>query len=132
MEQNVIQKREAQTPQGVEWASARKVFMPRTDICDKADEIIVMADMPGVDEASADVTLENGVLTINGKVKECACKDHVMHSQEYEIGDYQRAFTLSDEVDQNGIQAVVKNGVLTLRLPKVPRARARKITVKAE
>lgn len=131
-EAQTIEKREAQTPEGVERMSARRVFMPRADICETDDGIVVLADMPGVDEKTVDITLEKNVLTISGRVELEEPKKHNLVYAEYEIGDYQRVFTLSDEIDRDGITAVVKNGVLRLALPKAPQAKTRKIAVKAE
>ncbi|HEY3320058.1 MAG TPA: Hsp20/alpha crystallin family protein [Planctomycetota bacterium] len=131
-EAQTIEKREAQTPEGVERMSARRVFMPRADICEIDDGIVVLADMPGVDEKTVDITLEKNVLTISGRVEVEEPKNHNLVYAEYEVGDYQRVFTLSDEIDRDGITAVVKNGVLRLVLPKAPQAKTRKIAVKAE
>jgi HSP20 family protein len=50
---------------------------------------------------------------------------------EYDVGDFQRSFSLTDQIDQENIEATVKDGVLRLRLPKAPQAKARKIAVKA-
>jgi HSP20 family molecular chaperone IbpA len=88
--------------------------------------------MPGVDERSLDITLEKNVLTIYGKVEAEAPKGHRPAFTEYGIGDFHRAFTLSEEVDRERIQATVKNGMLRLILPKAAAAKMRKIAVTAE
>lgn len=124
-------KREAQVPEGVERISPRKIFSPRADIYEKPDCLAVYADMPGVDEKSVDVTLEQNVLTITGAVREALPKGYTLARAEYAVGDYQRVFKLSDEVDREKISAVMKNGVLCLTLPKMPQAQSRKIAVKA-
>jgi HSP20 family molecular chaperone IbpA len=108
------------------------VYTPDVDIIERKDDIIVMADMPGVDENSVDITLEKNVLTIYGKVDAEIPEQHRLWLSEYGIGDYQRTFTLSDEVDRNRIQATVKNGVLRLILPKAEEVKTRKIAVKTE
>jgi HSP20 family molecular chaperone IbpA len=125
-----MQKQELEAPQGVERTRQQKVFMPRADIYETPEAIVVLADMPGVDGKSVDITLENGVLTIYGRVDPQLPEDCRLAYAEYEIGDYQRAFTLSNEVDQGAIEAQVKNGVLRLTLPKTGPAKAHKITVK--
>ena len=127
-----IQKKEAATPEGVERTRPEKVYMPAVDIIEKKDEIVVTADMPGVDERSMDITLEKNILTIYGKVDTEVPKGHRLVYAEYGIGDYARTFTLSEEVDRDRIQATMKNGVLRLVLPKAAAARTRKIEVKAE
>ena len=126
-----LEKREAQAPAEVERFSPRKVFTPRADIYETRDHIVVLADMPGVDEQSVDITLEKNILTLTGRTHELKLPGHKLAYAEYDTGDYQRVFTLSDEVDRDGIQAVVKNGVLRLTLPKVAEAKSRKIVVKA-
>ena len=78
------------------------------------------------------MTLEKNVLTIYGKVDAEIPENHRLLLSEYGIGDYERAFTLSDEVEKEKIQATVRNGVLRLVLPKVASIRTRKIPVMAE
>lgn len=109
----------------------RKAFVPRTDIYENGDAITIVTDMPGVDENSLDITLEKGVLTINGYIEPELPEGYALTYAEYEIGDYQRSFKLSNEIDQEGIQATLKDGVLRLVLPKVGPAQARKIEIKA-
>ena len=85
-----------------------------------------------MDEKSAEITLDKNVLTIYGKADNDEPKDHKLSLAEYGIGDYQRVFTLSDEVDREKIQATVKNGVLWLVMPKAPAVKTRKIPIQAE
>jgi HSP20 family protein len=127
-----IQKKEADVQEGVERTRARKVYTPAADIVERKDDIIVTADMPGVDEKSVDITLEKNILTIYGKVEPEMPERHRLTLTEYGIGDYQRAFTVSDEVNREKIQASVKNGVLRLVLPKAETVKTRKIAVKGE
>jgi len=115
---------------GVERTRARLAFVPRVDIYDANDAIVLIADMPGVDETTVDLTLEKNVLSINGYVEPAQPEGYSLAYAEYRIGDYQRSFTLSNEIDQDAIEATVKNGVLRLRLPKIG-AVTKKVTVKA-
>lgn len=124
-------EKEEITTNGAERTRSRKAYVPRADIFETDNEIIVLADMPGVDENSVDITLEKNVLSINGLVEPAPPYNYSLAYAEYEVGDYFRRFTLSDEVDQENIQATVKNGVLRLHLPKAGPAQARKIAVKA-
>ena len=109
----------------------RRVFMPRADIYETKDSIVVTADMPGVDDKNVDITLEKNILTISGKVESFAPEGYEAAYREYEEGDFERQFTLTDEIDREGIQASMKNGVLKLTLPKAGPAKTRKIEVKA-
>jgi|ERR1043165_3277084 HSP20 family molecular chaperone IbpA len=117
--------------QAPERAAARKVFMPRVDIYETKDAVFVTADMPGVDEKNVEISLEKSVLTIRGKTESFAPEGYQAAYKEYEEGDFEREFTLTDEVDRDGIQAAMKHGVLKLTLPKAGPAKARKIEVKA-
>ncbi len=115
---------------GAERTRDRPAFVPRADIYETDDAIFVVADMPGVDESSLDITLENNVLTINGYVEPTPQEGYSLVYSEYREGDYVRSFRLSDEIDRSGIEATLKDGVLSLTLPKVKEARMRKIAVK--
>lgn len=116
---------------GAERTRARKAFVPRADIYETNDELVVVADMPGVDENSVDLTLEKNILTIIGNVELAQPDNYNLAYAEYEEGDYERSFTLSNEIDLNKIEATVKDGVLRLHLPKIGQARIKKIAVKA-
>lgn len=112
--------------------SCGKVYFPRADIFESQDKIVVITDMPGVSEKNVDITLENNVLTINGYLEQRKFEGYNLAFAEYEKGDYKRAFTLSNTIDREGIEAAFKNGVLTLTLPKSKSSQAKKITVKAQ
>jgi HSP20 family molecular chaperone IbpA len=127
-----VQKKKAETLERGERTRARRVYNPAVDIIERKDDIIVIADMPGVDEKSVDITLEKNILTIYGKVEAQIPEKHRLYLSEYGIGDYQRVFTLNEEIDRDKIQATVKNGVLKIILPKAETVKAKKITVKAE
>ncbi|GBD96867.1 MAG TPA: Hsp20/alpha crystallin family protein [Nitrospirae bacterium] len=124
-----LQKREAELEKGVERTRETRVYAPAVDIIEKNNDIVILADMPGVDENSVDITLEKDLLTIYGKVEPEIPENHRLVVSEYEIGDYQRTFTLSDEIDREHIRATVKDGVLKLVLPKAERAKTKKIPV---
>jgi len=127
-----IQKQEMEKGEKIERARAAKVFTPDVDIVERKNDIVVIADMPGIDEASVDITLENNVLSIYGKVDwDVPDKLKLLHG-EYGIGDYQRVFTLSGDVNREKIEATVNNGVLKIVLPKAEAARTKKIAVRAE
>lgn len=123
-------KQEARPAEATERLRGRKVYTPKVDILETESAILVAADMPGVDQDSVEVTLEKGVLTIDGRVEWQEPKSHDLVYREYGVGDYHRAFSLSDAIDQDKIEARVKDGVLRLTLPKAGPARARQIEVK--
>ena len=125
-------KKEAEVKEGVERTRSGRVYTPTTNIIERKDDIVLIADIPGVDEKSLDVTLEKNMLTIYGKADTATPGNHRLVASEYGIGDYQRVFTVSDEIDREKIQASVKNGILRLTLPKAETVKTRKIAVKAE
>jgi HSP20 family protein len=109
-----------------------KVFVPRTDIYESTDHLLLLSDMPGVREDSVDITLEQAILTIHGKVTPPELPGYRLAYAEYGIGDYHRVFALSNEIDRQGIQASLRNGVLNLILPKSKQAMPRKIAITTE
>lgn len=125
-----VEKQELTPAEGTERLSSQRAFLPRTNIYETNDKVVLYADMPGVDAKSLDVQVEKNVLTINGTVKPETYENHTLTYAEYEVGDYQRRFTLSNEVDISKIEATIKNGVLKLDLPKVVPT-TKKIAVKA-
>lgn len=108
----------------------RHVFVPRVDIYEDGEQVVIVADMPGVNEKSVDIMLEKNVLTIDGTVDFAEPDNFSPVYSEYRVGDYKRRFTLSDEVDRDNIEATVTDGVLRLYLPKAAPAKIRKIAVK--
>jgi HSP20 family protein len=127
-----IQKKETAMQQDVEPTRAGKVYTPAVDILERKDDIIVIADIPGLDEKSVDITLEKNLLSIYGRIEPVIPEGHRLTASEYGIGDYQRVFTVADTVDRGRIQATVKNGVLRLVLPKAEEVKTRKIEVTGE
>jgi Molecular chaperone (small heat shock protein) len=121
-------KAEAKAPEGAERIENRRVYMPAVDVIENEKESVLFADMPGVDQANIDITIEKNVLTIKGKPTYPEFSGYEPVYSEYGIGDFKRSFTLSDAVDKDNISATVKDGVLTLRLPKAS-PKTRKISV---
>jgi HSP20 family molecular chaperone IbpA len=105
--------------------------VPLVDIVETADALVLVSDMPGVDDQGVDVTVEKNVLTIHGTVGVKIPEGYKLGYEEYGVGNYERVFTIPNEVDRDGIQAIMKDGVLRLTLPKVKQKAARKVTVAA-
>jgi HSP20 family protein len=123
--------REKQELKGQEATRPGRVYQPDVDVAENQDKLLLWADMPGVDEKSIAVTLDDGELTIEGRV---AVDDYANLQPlytEYNIGDYVRRFRVSTDIDVDRIEARVVNGVLEIELPKAERVKARKIEVKA-
>src|SRR6476619_4130648 len=112
-------------------SDAGVVARPRVDILETEHEVLLIADMPGVRPTDVDVRFENGELTIHGRrTPSNAGKKRALW--EYEPAHYHRAFRLSEDVDADRIEAELKNGVRTVRLPKAEAAKPRRINVKGE
>jgi HSP20 family protein len=126
-----VEKQEVEMTEGSERTRSRRAYIPAASIYETNESVVVIADLPGADEKSVDITLEKNELTINGYVKPYQPEGYTLAYGEYETGDYRRTFILSDEVERNKIEASVKDGVLRLVLPKAVDRQARKITVKA-
>ena len=106
-----------------------RAYLPDVDIYETKDALWLRADMPGVDEQSLNVHLADGVLTLEGQVSLKDYENLAPVYTEYNVGNYVRRFTLSNDIDSDRIQARMKNGVLELELPKAERAKPRKIQV---
>jgi HSP20 family molecular chaperone IbpA len=127
-ELSVHEKKEVQ---GEERTRPGRTYRPDVDIFETPDALVLRADVPGVDEQSLAVRLEDGVLTLEGQVD---VKDYENLSPaytEYNVGNYFRRFTLSRDIDPERIAARATNGVLEVTLPKAERARPRQIKVNA-
>lgn len=129
-EQVTRQGEQASPGSRVSVGERRRVFRPRVNVWETPEAIFLVADMPGVDETTAEVTLDRDVLTIRGRVHwEPPVSHRPVHS-EFGMGDYLREFSLNAEVDADNIQAQVRNGVLRVALPRARSAGARRIEVK--
>jgi len=106
------------------------VFTPAVDIFENEKELTLLADMPGVKSENLTIGINKNVLTMSGEVNAPEGENETEFLREYETGKYFREFTLSNEIDQTKIDAVLKHGVLRLKLPKVEAVTPRKITVK--
>lgn len=122
----------AAQPQGTERTRPRAVYAPRVDIIETDDALLIHADMPGITKESVEITLEKRVLSIRGRSHLPVPEGLAPLYLEYEPGDYERDFTLSDAVDPSGIEARVRGGVLTVRLPKAGPAMRQRIEVRAD
>ncbi len=125
------QKQEIVEEDQAERTRETRLFVPRVDIYESKDDIHLIADIPGADQDSIEITLEKNILTIEARVVTEKPVDFSLTYAEYGVGDFKRKFTLSNEIDKDRINAIVKDGVLTLKMPKAGPAKAQKIEVKA-
>jgi len=124
------EKAEAREASKGERTKDRKTFVPAVDITEDDSNLYIFADMPGADEKGVNVSLENDVLTIDAQVEDQKFEGHGVSYAEYGVGDYHRVFTLNEAVDRDRIEARLKNGVLSIVLPKAEEAKTRSIPIK--
>ena len=111
-----------------EFTRGTVTFTPRVDIIETAEELLLFADVPGVKSEDVDVRFENGELILHGRCNPRGYASNFLLG-EYEVGDFYRVFALSESIDAEKIGAELKQGVLTVHLPKAAAVKPRKITV---
>ncbi len=108
---------------------AEETFVPPpVDIYEDDQGLVVLVDLPGVEPSGLDVRVDRGILTIQGRAGHLASGDPVY--REYQLTGFFRQFQLPEEVDTGRIAAELRNGVLTLRLPRAERAQPRRLEVR--
>jgi HSP20 family protein len=125
-------KKEAKASIGSERVPEPISFNPDVDIIETDDEIRVIADMPGADEKSINVTLENEILSLSAGVAPRGAEGFREAVREYSVGNYQRSFRILSDIDTSNVQARIKNGVLRVVLPKSRQAKRRVIPIATE
>lgn len=132
MAQSTLERRNPQEAAQVGAPAMGRAYSPPVDILERQNEILVLADMPGVDGGDVDVRFENGQLSIHGKVNDRQSEGTRDLVREYGTGYYYRTFEISEAIDAERISAEYKDGVLSLLLPKVEAVKPRKIAVKTK
>lgn len=129
MAEAAIERQETSPVPRAERTRSARVYRPNVDIIEKADELLLLMDAPGVRAEDVDINYERGELTIYAQADARQGEDTRYLMREYGIGDFCRSFQIGDGVDANNIRAELSDGVLTVHLPKVEQARPRKIKV---
>jgi HSP20 family protein len=126
-ELQVQQKREVDRTQ--ESTTPTRAFMPSADIFETEDTLTVVLEMPGVSRDNIDVSVENDILTVEGRIDFGKYEGLRPVYGEYNVGPFRRSFRLSSRIDQGKINAEMRDGVITLALPKAAEAKPRRITI---
>jgi HSP20 family molecular chaperone IbpA len=126
-ELQVQQKREVDKK--TEGTTPGRVFVPITDIFETPEALTVVLEMPGVDRDTIEASVENDVVTIEGRIDFTKYEGMQPVYTEYNVGHFARSFEISNKIDQSKISALMKDGVVTIVLPKAEQAKARKIQV---
>ena len=124
----------AQPHQGERSAESTRnapVFIPVADIYETKEALFLTLEVPGVDQDTLNIMLEKRVLTITGRTRSFAQHGYSLTHGEYRDGDYERAFTLSEAIDGDRIDAELTDGLLRLKLPKAQPTPAKTISVKS-
>ena len=127
-ELQVQQKRELEKKE--ETTVPVRIFLPTADIYETQDALSVTLEMPGVEKSNVEVSVEDGVLKVEGRLDFSKYQGLQPLYTEYNVGNYSRSFRLSSKIDQSSISAELKDGVLSLVLPKVQEAKPRTIRLK--
>jgi HSP20 family protein len=126
-ELQVQQKREIEKK--TEGTTPGRTFVPVTDIFETPEALTVVLEMPGVDRNSIEANVEDDIVTIEGRIDFSKYEGMQPVYTEYNVGHYARSFQISNKVDQSKISAQMKDGVVTIVLPKAEQAKPRKIQV---
>ena len=107
-------------------------WVPAVDIIEEKGGFLLRADVPGVNPADIDISMDAGVLTVSGaRTIEGQGEDTDVRRTERATGRFQRRFTLPETADADSISAKSSNGTLEIAIPKLPVVQARRITVEA-
>src|SRR5262245_7501366 len=110
---------------------ARSTWAPPVDIFERQDNLVIRAEVPGIQKEDMDVRIENGVLTLHGERREEKdVKDVSTHLMERVYGSFTRSFSLPTTVDAAKVSAAYKDGVLEVTVPKVETAKPKRIEIK--
>ena len=111
--------------------AARGAFPP-VNLYETEDAYVLTAEVPGLAPADLEISLEGSTVTLRGERKAISEEGASVHRSERPVGAFRRAIDLAVPIDADKVEAVHRNGVLTLRLPKAPEHRPRQIQVKSE
>lgn len=107
-------------------------WVPAVDIIEEKDRFVLRADVPGVEPADIEVSMDAGVLSVSGqRYEEARSEDAGLQRVERVSGRFFRRFSLPDTTDAESIKAHSKNGILEVTIPKLPEIQARRIEVEA-
>jgi len=128
-EQELKPQVKAEAPAKAERVRPGRVFLPAVDIYETPQNLVLVADMPGVSGDHITLDLKDNLLILSGQVGPPPKNEHLL-AREYATGDFYREFQVGELIDKDKIEAAMKDGVLTLILPKAEKAKPRRIEVK--
>jgi HSP20 family protein len=118
------------TQRGEEKEMISSAWAPAVDIYEDESQLVLTAEVPGIDEKDIEIKIENNTLTLHGERKmEKETKEENYHRLERSYGSFSRSFTLPNYVDTDKIRAEHENGVLKITMPKKPELKPRKVKI---
>jgi len=126
-----LQKRRKEALDRPETKERVPVYTPTVDIFERDGDYVIVADVPGVDKDGVEIDLDRNVLTLRARPAIESPAGYDLKYREYRSADFERMFTLGNEIDRGSVEATIRDGVLRLILPKVKEAKPRRITVQA-
>lgn len=111
-------------------AVPQEYYLPAVDAMETRDELVLVADMPGTRPEDLEVTVEDGILTLTGAMAAPAPESRETLQREFLRGTYYRQFRVPREFAADRIDATLKSGVVTVRIPREEKSKPRKIPVK--
>jgi HSP20 family protein len=121
---------DAFTSRGEEKDLVASSWSPSVDIYETENEIVLTAEIPGVDEKNIEIKLEDNTLSLKGERKlEKETKEENYHRIERSYGSFYRSFTLPRNIDQDNIKAESENGILRISMPKKPELKPKKVKI---
>ena len=118
------ERRREEVPRVANW-------QPRIDVVEEAERFLLYADLPGLEAADIEISVDKNVLALKGERRDETHEGALLSRRERVFGPFARAFTLPETVDAEHVSADMKNGVLSILLPKRPVAQPQKIAIKA-
>ncbi len=108
-------------------------WMPALDVYETEDKLVVTVELPGIEPEDVEVSVEDSTLTVSGKREfSSEVKEEHYHRIERRYGTFSRAVALSQTADTRKIEATFDKGVVTIEVPKVERAKSRRVPIKAK
>ena len=127
-EQQITQHQKSSPAVREEMRSQSRYLTPAVDIFETNENLVLIADMPGVEKGSLEINLEKGILTLKGEIKLARKGQLLFH--EFSADNYYRQFKLSEEIDMDKASAELENGILTLSMPKSEAAKPKRIEIR--
>lgn len=126
-EQELVKKQETSPVERPNMGSPTRYMTPAVDILETDENLILIVDLPGVDKEGLSIHLEKGLLTIQGEVKSLSKGNSII--REFGLANYYRQFQVFEHIDSEKISAALKNGELTLTIPKAETAKPKRIVI---